>query len=81
MPTNKLPEPDQTHKALDRLLVRLTCLEEIVETTYIIDVFARLWVAFSPIIPVLWAVFYIALRFGNALLGTDRWGEMRKAQR
>lgn len=76
-----LPEADETRKAIERLLVRLTWIEELCEIALVIIVSAVMW-AFLPHIFVAMAmIFYASTRAGNALLGNDRWSQLRKDRR
>lgn len=76
-----LPEDDQTRKALDQMMIELTLLEELAVDAYIVVIAYGLWVFAAPFYAVLWIIFYISLRVSSALMGIDRWAELRKALR
>lgn len=76
-----LPDNDQTRKALDQMVVRLTILEELTVDTYVVVMAYGLWVFAAPFYAVLWIIFYTSLRIASALMGIDSWSELRKARR
>lgn len=76
-----LPDDDQTRKALDQMMVRLTWIEELTVDAYVVVLAYGLWVFTAPFYAVLWIIFYTSLRIASALMGIDRWSELWKARR
>ena len=81
MPTNRLPEDDQTRKTLEKLLIRLTWIEELAVDAYIVVLAFGLWVFAAPFYAVLWITLCVSYRIWAAVAGIDRWSQLRKERR
>lgn len=91
MSANNLPETDDPGKTLAQLhrqlMVSLAWIEELAETALVALGFALLMIGsilWQPVLHILaWQllVVYGAYRIGNALMGNDRWSELRRARR
>lgn len=81
MPTNRLPEDNQIRKTLEKLLIRLTWIEEFCEIALVTIFTALLWMYTPHILAWMWSITYIVSTIATAALGNDRWSQLRKDRR
>lgn len=73
MPTNRLPEDNQTRKTLEKLLIRLTWIEQFCEIALVTIFTALLWMYTPHILAWMWSITYVVYTIATAALGNDRW--------